>query len=192
VPLELEFTTFILDTVNIFYIIISNKIKTNTMKAINVYRTVTFLSVAIIIILFIYAPQPIAWFIGFFLFIFFFTGIDLSKKQAKEDNSFKNPFSLSQNEAGLMLKIDHIKDNRLALMRWGYSSNKRCIGVFEEFYKYYKPESVPQELRNAGTIFEVTMNDNGLVCKKIKFHGFAKNPEQPFEVIEKSYHVAYN
>ena len=157
------------------------------MKTINVYRTVTFLSFTIIVILFMYVPQPVAFFIGFFAFIFFLTGVNLSIKQGKEDNSFKNPLSLSQNEAGLMFVVDHIKDNRIALHRWGYSANKQYIGVFEDFCKYYKPESIPQELRNKETIFEVTMTDNGLVCKKVKFHGFTKNQKQPFEVIEKSY-----
>ena len=160
------------------------------MKTVNVYRAVAFFSSVIIIILFAYTPQPIAWFFGFFSFIFFLTGINLSIKQRREDSSFQNPRSISQNEAGLMFIIDHIKDNRIALMRWGYSADKRYIGVFEEFCRYYEPESIPPELRNTGTIFEVTMTDDGLVCKRVEFHGFVKNPKQPFEIIEKSYLIA--
>jgi hypothetical protein len=155
------------------------------MKRINVYRTIAFLSLAIVVILFIYAPQPIAWIVG--VFLFFLVRTYLSIEQGKEDNSFKNPLSLSENEAGLMLIVHHIKDNKIALYRWGYSANKQYIGVFEEFCRYYKPKSIPQELRIRDTIFKVIITDEGLVCKKVEYHGFIKKPKQPFEVIEKSY-----
>lgn len=100
-----------------------------------------------------------------------------------EAESLKNPQMISENDAGKILTIVDIKDNKVALKQFGYIPSG--IGTdFNEPKKYYYISEIPKELRERGIVFKITQN---LKFQKVQVNGYSDKSKKPFEIIPQTY-----
>lgn len=92
--------------------------------------------------------------------------------------SFTQPYTLSNNDAGRIVRVIEIFDDKILLVSWGFVSYG--IGDKDEPETWYRINEIPKILREIDCIFKIEPN---LVFKKVIKHGYGNKDLPPFEVV---------
>ncbi len=114
-------------------------------------------------------------------FIVYFVFLNLGFGLSHERDTFENPRTISEDEAGKMFRVTDILKDRIALVRWGYTDYG--LGDLEHFRTYFYIDDVPKELRNVEEIFKVQLTNAGMTFCKVQVNGFKDKSKKPFEVL---------
>jgi len=122
-----------------------------------------------------------------FLGIFYFTIAGAIVGTNHEMKLFDNPYTVSENDAGRMIKIKEIKDGKIGVVTWGYKDY--ALQELQGYKDYYWMSGFPKGVCNVGNILKIENTDNGIVFKNVKVNGFRDKTKEPFEILEKEYRV---
>jgi len=110
-------------------------------------------------------------------FVFYLTILSFVAHLIHEQESFKKPYIISENDFGRMVRVAEIRDDKVALVSWGYTAYG--VGDRQDTKDYYWIDGIPKSLRKVDCIFSI---DPGFVFKKITFNGYKDNSKEPFEI----------
>ncbi len=110
-----------------------------------------------------------------------------------EISSFKNPLEISAQDAGRIVRIKKIKDDKIGLVDYGYSSEYGARDTSTALW--YKSSCFPKNLQNIGMVLKIESTKNDLVFKKVQVNGwiasvkFETKDKEPLEVLDEEFTV---
>jgi len=110
--------------------------------------------------------------------VIYFTIISAWAHFRHKKESFTQPYTLSNNDAGKIVRVVEIYDDKILLVSWGFVSYG--IGDKDEPETWYHINEVPKMLREINCIFKIEQN---LVFKKVIKYGYKNKSLPPFKVI---------
>ena len=103
-----------------------------------------------------------------------------------EKKSFKNPNTISKNDACQMYRVADINGDKIGLIKWGYKKNS--VGDLRSYRDYYFISGIPTSLRKINIRFQINSNENSFIFYKIEVN-INNRKKKPFEILNRIYTV---